>query len=94
MTRNNIYIQPNNTFSSFKTYSQLNIESNLYDYLILGGEKSYNINIFKTDEAGINLFEYENNEDIGDFEFPDEEAYLNIINFIKTRKEDAALGSN
>lgn len=81
-------------YLSFKTYSQLNIESNLYDYLILGGEKSYNINIFKTDEAGINLFEYENNEDIGDFEFPDEEAYLNIINFIKTRKEDAALGSN
>ena len=53
-----------------------------------------NINIFKTDETGINLFEYENNEDIGDFEFPDEEAYLNIVNFIKTRKEDAALGSN
>lgn len=81
-------------YLSFKTYSQLNIESNLYDYLILGGEKTYNINIFDTDNIGINLFEYENNEDIGDFEFPDEEAYLNIINFIKNRKEDAALLSN
>jgi len=76
-------------FLKFKENSNLSIETNFIDSLtILFNDNKHIVSILNNDkDADIKMFEYAQEEDIGDFEFPSDDAYIEIItNIINNTK--------